>query len=356
MKVTNINKRADSSGRHNDRNFDLENAPHINKERVKDNEYYTYNGETELSFRELELEYYNVHFGDALEKANQNHIKNRHPDRVKTIEEYYSGKFTRPEDKILQIGDINKHASKEDLWACALEYKDRFEDIFGDHCKILDMALHMDEATPHVHVRRVWFVEDERGNEYISQTKALDEMGILPPNPQKETGRYNNAKMTLTQTDIELFKSICFERGLDIDMNKPTERQTHLETKDYKIQQMSKEREQISQSVEALANFIKENPYIVNMYEKELIAAESEGLAKRNEILIKIMTDTYETLHGQIEIADKYEKIREYVENKGLLDDYDEWLDDRYPDEAERESQNENEEHEVEEDKELLGL
>ena len=227
--------------------------------------------------------------------------------------------MTRPEDKILQIGDINEHASKEDLWACALEYKDKFEEIYGDHCRILDMALHMDEATPHVHVRRVWFVEDEQGHEIISQTKALRELGIPCPQPDKPEGRYNNPKMTLTQTDIELFKGICFDRGLDVSRDEPTQKGARVSTKEYKMQEHEKERAQIEKSLDALANFICENPYIVNMYEDQLKEAETKNLAKRNEVLIKIMTDTYEQLHGQIDIANKYDMLREYVEEKGLF-------------------------------------
>ena len=281
MKVTNINASVDTSGKHNDRNFDLDKAPHIDKSKVKDNEYYTYSGETEMSFRDLELEYYKNHFEQALNKANENRKKIGHPERVKTMESVYSNKRTMPEDKILQIGDINEHASKEDLWACALEYKDKFEDIYGDHCKILDMALHMDEATPHVHVRRVWFVEDEQGNEVISQTKALKELGILPPNPDKPEGRYNNPKMTLTQTDIELFKGICFDRGLDVDIDGPTKKRARLNTKEYKAATHAKEYDEIEKSINALATFIKENPYLINAYEDQLKEAESQSLSKR---------------------------------------------------------------------------
>ncbi len=207
MKTSNINGRCHGSIKHNDRSFDLDKAPHIDQSKVCKNKYYTYIGETEMTFRELELEYYRIHFEGALEEYNERNTKNRHRERVKTIEQLYAGKWTHPEDKILQIGDINEHASPEDLWECALEYKDRFEDIYGDNCIILDMALHVDEATPHVHVRRVWFVEDEKtGHKMIGQNKALTELGIAPPRPGKPVGRYNNPKMTLTQMDIELFK------------------------------------------------------------------------------------------------------------------------------------------------------
>ncbi len=328
MRVTNRNARADKSGRHNDRNFDLEKAPHINQDKSADNEYYTYNDERMMSFRDLELEFYHNHFEQALDRANENHAKAYHKERIKTVEQYYTNKRTMPEDKILQIGNINEHASKEELWRCALEYKDRFEDIFGDHCKILDMALHMDEATPHVHVRRVWIAEDEHGNEIVSQNKALEQMGILPPNINKEVGRYNNAKMTFTQTDLELFKTVCFDEGIDIDMERSGERRARLNTKEYKNM---KKAEEYDKMVASLANFIEENPYLVNMYEDQLREAELKGLEERNKVLVQIMIDTYESLHGQIEFAEKHRRVMEYIEEHGLMNDYDEWSDERYP-------------------------
>ncbi len=349
MKVTNINARVDTSGKHNDRNFDLDKAPHIDQSRVCENKYYTYIGETNQTFRELELEYYRIHFEGALEEYNEKCLKSKHKSRMKTIEQIYSAKNTMPEDKILQIGDINEHASAEDLWECALEYKDRFEDVYGDHCKILDMALHMDEATPHVHVRRVWFVEDEKtGNETIGQTRALEELGIAPPRPDKPIGRYNNPKMTLTQMDIELFKGVCFEHGLDIDMDTPAERGARLNTKEYKMQEHEKERTEIEKTLNSLAQFIRENPYIINAYEDELEEAEAKSLSERNKVLTKIMTDTYEKLHGQVEIANKYELMEQFIEEKGLLDEYDEWVDERTPEE-ERSAEN-NKQYEEEED------
>ena len=335
MRITNRNARMDSAGRHNDRNFDVDKAPHINQDRTFENRYYTYNDEKveNMTLREIELEYYTNHFENALEHKNEKHKEQEHPNRTKTIEQYYTNRRTMPEDKILQIGDINEHATGEELWECALEYRQRFEEIYGDNCRILDMSLHMDEATPHVHVRRVWFVEDERGNEYVNQEKALEQLGIERPDINKPKGRYNNAKMTLTQTDIYLFQTICIEHGLDIDMDKPRGRQVHLDTKEFTTVTKVKEYDRIEQSVNALARFIKDNPYLVNAYEDKLKEAEDKSLSKRNEVLVQVMIDAYEALHGQIDIADKYERLKEYVEEHGLMDNYDEWEEFNYPEE-----------------------
>lgn len=329
MRVSNRNARADTSGKHNDRNFDLEKAPHINRDKVHENKYYTYNDERNMSFRDIELEFYHNHFEPALDHQNEKYRKSRHKEKIRTVEQYYASKRTMPEDKILQIGDINEHASKEDLWECALEYKDKFEEIYGDNCKILDMALHMDEATPHVHVRRVWIAQDDRGNEIVSQEKALQQMGILPPDPQKETNRYNNAKMTFTQTDIELFKGICFEHGLDIEMEPSRERRGHLNIQAYKEEQKLKDYDEIEQTISNLATFVKENPYLINAYADELEEAEEKSLAERNKVLVDIMIRAYESLHGQIQIDDKRKRFEQFIAEEGLMDEYDEWFDEK---------------------------
>ena len=161
MKVTNRCARKDKAGKHNDRNFNLVNAPHIDQSKVNQNKYWTYNGDQEHSFAEVEKEFYARHFTDFIDVQNKKNSESRHKDRNKTLDSYYHGARTRPEDQLLQIGDKNNHATPEELWECAMTYMERFDQIYGDKCKILDMALHLDETTPHVHIRRVWIAEDE---------------------------------------------------------------------------------------------------------------------------------------------------------------------------------------------------
>lgn len=329
MKVTNINARMDASAKHNDRNFDLELASHIDRSKVKENKYYRYNGVNSMTFEELEREYYESNFENALEIANKKHKESRHKDRVKTMEQYRKSKYTRPEDKILQIGNARNHASGEELWACAMEYKDRFNEIYGDNCIILDMALHMDEphGAPHVHVRRVWVAENENGDLYVSQEKALEQLGILPPNPNKPINKYNNAKMTFTQSDIELFKTICRERGIDIEENKTKGKRTHLSTREYKVKQDEEALEEITRMT---ATFIKENPYLVNLYAEKLEAAEKISEEQRTRLLVKIMVEEFDRLNRNGDFEKAYEKERlkrleQYIQENGLMEDYDEW-------------------------------
>ena len=122
------------------------------------------------------------------------------------IDQFYKSVYSRPEDKILQIGNINDNVDPDTLWKCAEAYRDKFNELYGDHCKILDMAMHLDEDTPHVHIRRVWIVQDKEGLERVNQTEALKEMDILRPDPSKPETRFNNAKITVTAgTSMAIF-------------------------------------------------------------------------------------------------------------------------------------------------------
>ena len=106
MRVTAHNGRVGKNGtyspKHNDRNFDLQNSPHINPEKSSGNWTWTcYKG---LSFDDCEKKFYEQKFWKGLEAQNQRYIKNRHKEKVRTIDEYRSNPQTCPEETILQIG------------------------------------------------------------------------------------------------------------------------------------------------------------------------------------------------------------------------------------------------------------
>lgn len=235
MKLTSINARVDKDGQHNDRNFDLNMVSHINKDKVHLNRYYRYNGMDEQTFKELELDFYSQHFADAIELQNEKNDKNRNSARNKTIEQYWKGKNTRPEDKIIQIGNYFDHVDGDVLWDTVLEYIRQFDELYGENCKIVDAALHMDEATPHVHIRRVWIAHDENGNEIVSQRKALEEMGFLQKDEKKESSRFNNRKITFTKEDARILQDACKLNQVKIETSTPEKNQKHLSMAEYKM-------------------------------------------------------------------------------------------------------------------------
>lgn len=74
----------------------------------------------------------------------------------------------------------------------------------------------MDEATPHIHVRKVWEYTDENGNIAVGQAKALEEMEVERPDPSKPVSRNNNAKMTYTAECREKMMELCKAKGYEL--------------------------------------------------------------------------------------------------------------------------------------------
>lgn len=203
------------SANHNDRNYDYSSDYHIDKQKVQDNIYI--NAIPEKTFKELELDYYRKEFSSAIKKQNERNIKARKPNRNKTIEDVYRNKTTKPQEIILQIGNKkDPYKDVETFTNIVKDYIEQFNEEYGSNCKILDAAIHVDEANIHAHLRRVWFVETEDGK-MISQRKALEELGIERPDLSAESSRMNNAQITLTNRERKAFINICKEYGVAIE-------------------------------------------------------------------------------------------------------------------------------------------
>ena len=238
------------SPKHNDRSFlnDPKNtkkdikeiAPHIDIDRIKQNGIYSIGGHKD-NLEHDELEAYRKLFSASLEATNSRYVKQGHAERCKTIEDVYRGRQTRPEEVILQIGDINHHVSANKLKSCYVDYINRLGKWNLEHGKpmrLLSAALHADEATPHVHVRRVWVYTDNDGNYRVGQNRALEAAGVPLPHPDKPAGRYNNRKMSFDRMARQLWIDVCRDHGIEID-DVPLHGVRHHSKQDYLASKMS---------------------------------------------------------------------------------------------------------------------
>ena len=227
MKATRHNGRSGKNGtynpRHNDRRFDLENSEHIDAGRVRKNIYWDcYRGYTtmqsreedsqDISFEEIECTFYQEHYGMHIEAQNERNARTRHTERNRSVEDLLKNNKTCPEETIFQIGTVEESVSYEILLAVVQDFTKQFTNRFGSHVHILDWALHLDEGTPHIHERHVFDCENKYGEICPQQEKALEELGIALPKPDKPKGRNNNRKQTfggrdyLEKQDYILFK------------------------------------------------------------------------------------------------------------------------------------------------------
>lgn len=221
MRATIRNGRTSNLGaftpKHNDRNFNIKNAEHIDPERVKNNRYWNWTGNPETTFEAAEQAFYEKYIQKHLDAQNARYKAQRHAERAKTMDEYRKSPQTCPEEVILMIGKAGD-TIPADMMARIIQEQINWEQKTFPGVKVLDVALHMDEqGAPHIHERRAWIYTDKDGNLAISQNKSLEQMGVELPNPDRPRGRFNNRKQVFSRICREHLLQICKEHGLEIE-------------------------------------------------------------------------------------------------------------------------------------------
>lgn len=253
MRASRHNGRSGKHGvydvKHNDRNFDVANSEHIDAERTKLNVYwdcyqgYCLNGDTserKMTFTEIEKAYYFEHYGDHVDAQNERNEKAGHAERNRTTDDVLKNNKTCPEESILQLGNIDCSVTPDVLAKVVAEFFEEFEKGYGSHVHILDWALHLDEATPHVHVRQVYDALNKYGELCPQQEKALEELGFELPDPTKKRSRFNNRKMCFDAECRKLFLDIGQKNGVELEYEPEYGGASYLEKQDYIIENQQK--------------------------------------------------------------------------------------------------------------------
>ena len=230
MKASRHNGRSGKHGvydvKHNDRDFDVEHSEHIDSERTKQNVYwdcyqgYSFAGssqERQFNFTEIERAYYYEHYSDFVDAQNERNEQARHPERNRTIDDVLKNNKTCPEESVIQLGNIDHAVTPDVLAKVSAEFFDEFNKRYGSHIHILDWALHLDEATPHIHERHVFDAKNKYGELCPQQDKALEELGFELPDPAKKKGKYNNRKMNFDAECRKLFLEIAQRNGVQVE-------------------------------------------------------------------------------------------------------------------------------------------
>lgn len=235
MRSTLHNSRKKGVADHNDRsmyalNPDGYDPDHIDPSRSHLNMYYSWTDGTDLQrddddvdFVEDELQWFRDRYSNHLENQNVRHKKKGNLSRIKTMDEIYQNKNYRPEETLLQIGNMHQQEKVDyhKFVECVdelTEWEEEWNASHGHPYKTLNAALHADECSLHVHRRRIWEYTDEDGNYWIGQDKALEQAGIGLPDPSKPRGRHNNRKMVYDAMVREKWDEICIAHGFDINL------------------------------------------------------------------------------------------------------------------------------------------
>jgi len=283
MRLTAHNGRASKgaafSEKHNDRNFDIRHASHIDAEKVGQNRtWHIYHAESpDMTFEEAEKLFYERHFQKALDERNERQIANGHAGRVRTMDDYRHSIKTCPEEQIMMVGCKGNTIDAEDLWKVCAEQLG-WEQRHFPNFRVLDVSLHLDEeGAPHVHKRGVWVAHDDEGREIVGQNKALKEMGVEAPDPDRAPDRFNNPKVTYTRECREHFMELCLERGWSMETEPREASKSGLNLEQFKTQQEQERQQALQQEQERLT---QQNAQI----EQEMILARENTLKEKEAL------------------------------------------------------------------------
>ena len=246
---------------HNSREFTAEN---IDTERTKFNTCYIH--------EDIKKVYHKL-FGVALEEYNNKQKRN---DRK--IPDYYEKIRTSKQEKVFyeiiaQVGNL------EDM-SCTSEYGKLAEQILDEYMKgfiernptlyVFSAHLHMDEATPHLHID---FVPYTSGNTRGLETKntlkgALEKLGFTGgTRSDTELAQWQNAEK-------ERLAEIMLQYGIEWD-KKGTHKE-HLPVLDFKKEMRTQEVLQLEEKVEAISETLAVKEKAVSFLKAEISKEEQE--------------------------------------------------------------------------------
>ena len=237
MKRTISAMRGKGSLSHNRRDFIAEN---VDSSRTPLNVEY-HNEDIRAVYREL--------FDDALARYNK---KQTRKDRV--IDDYYEKIRTGKQEKlfeelIIQIGNKDDMNASSENGQLAKQILDEYMQSFQQRnptLRVFSAHLHMDEATPHLHIDFIPFTTgSKRGLETrVSLKKALEAIGFAG-------GTKSHTELNQwIEAEKQVLASIMARH--DIEWEQKGTHEEHLSVLDYKKQERSKEVAALETQIDAL--------------------------------------------------------------------------------------------------------
>ena len=324
MKLTRHNGRSGKHGaynpKHNDRRFEIANSDHIDQERAKGNVYWDcYQGyhfpaneeqedSIQLSFEQVERNYYFNHYDDYCEAQHERNRKTGHSNRNRSTEDLWKNKKTCPEESLIQIGTMEQSVSPAVLGQIAAEFFEEFDRRFGKHVHILDWSLHLDEATPHIHERHVFDCENRYGEIAPQQEKALEALGFELPNPDQKLGKLNNRKMTFDAACRAMLFNICKQHDLHLDQEPEYGGRAYLEKQDYILMKQKQKLAEQDRQIESKETELED--LTIRIKDTEAFVEEVADAAYEQAVDVVTKTVQDEIRNEDFEIiADQRKKI-----------------------------------------------
>ncbi len=174
MKFTGSISRGKTAEKHNMRECYGADAPaNIDRARSGDN--------VVLVDRSL-ADVYVERFGAALADYNEQQVAKGHAERQipDYLEKVRMDKKLNPMyEFVVQVGNVDEHPDVDVAVAVYEEWLSEFEQLYGKNFEVKQAVVHLDEATPHMHVELVPVAESKRGlRVQNSMSKAVVQAGF----------------------------------------------------------------------------------------------------------------------------------------------------------------------------------
>lgn len=288
---------------HNERKFTRSN---VDSERTKNN--------IVIKNESLE-EAYNKLFGASVDEYNS---KQKRADRKKSVESYLEeiekNKHKKGAEKpfyevIIQIGDkdtcnvVNNPEEAERAKECLLEYVKQWDER-NPNLHIFNATLHMDEATPHLHIDYIPVAEGykqglERRN---SLSKALEIQGL-----GKHVSQFNNGAVRWQEQEREALAELGRSYGFEI-VEQGVQRE-HLTVAEYKklVKEAEKSAKIVSESVSIDKGITSR--LFVSKSQIEQLEAREKAIAEKEALIEQAINRTKQ-------VNETYEKARSFYDEK----------------------------------------
>mgnify|MGYP002617291218 CR=1 FL=1 len=249
---------------------------------------------------------YHELFDDALKRYND---KQTRKDRK--IDDYYEKIRSGKQEKlfhevILQIGDKDNMGSETMEGQLAAKILDEYMKGFQERnptLRVFAAHLHLDEATPHLHIDFVPYVTNWKGkgmDTRVSLKQALSSLGF------KGGSRSETELNQWVQSEKQKLAMVMRENEIEWDQ-KGTHEQ-HLSVLDYKKKVREQEVEELTEHKNLLEHDLHDISECVDEIQKEKAQAEKErdAVIKKTEVLEK----RFSALNSKAGLVDSH--AREY--------------------------------------------
>lgn len=219
-------------GKHNTRVFIAEN---VDESRIKDDVIFV-NQSLPDAYRQC--------FGDACEVSNRVQVRK---DRMLTPEAYLrkieagQGKKNNPKpfyESVIQVGNkddagiISHPEMAQRVKEVLVEYAQGFQKR-NPNLHVFCEVLHMDEATPHLHIDWIPVAGGYRKGMPLrnSLEKAMNQQGLVA---QGRTDKHNNGRAVWQDREKDYLVSLCKEHGLEASWERHEIAEKKLSVADFK--------------------------------------------------------------------------------------------------------------------------